>query len=234
MAKCSVFSTASFELVQEIPCQVNCLTSLVFDPSGTMLAIGGETNSFQSGRGGVVLVVRVGELLRLQWFFSNAGFADPPLLFQKLSGLCEVERAQLLFHKTNFGEEGHDDGFLPLEHRFRDAIDAKSEQTAMLGSHMLTSQSPSDLLVTCLKELLKHFPQTVFAIAPGHGSMFEVALERENPRLLTLVFSAALVACRSYPYLMMSEEMRNGAVTNALIAACDTLPEGSTSHAIEH
>lgn len=233
-AKCSIFSTARFELVQEIPCQVNCLTSLVFDPSGTMLAIGGETKSFQSETGGAVLVVRVGELLRSKWFFSKAGFADPAFIFQILSGLCEVERAQLLFHKTNDGEEGHGHGLLPLEHWFRDAIDSNSEQTVMLGSHMLTSRPPSDLLVTCLKEVLKQFPQTVFAIAPGHGNMFEVALERESPRLLTLVFYASLVACRSYPYLMMNEEMRNGAVTNALIATCDKNPEGSSLHAIGH
>jgi hypothetical protein len=232
--KCSVFSTARFELVQEIPCQVHSLTSLVFDPSGTMLAIGGETESFQSRRGGVVLVVRVGELLRSRWFFSNAGFADPPLLFKKLSGLRDVERAQLLVHKTTDGEEGHDHGLMPLEQWFRDAIDSNSGQTEMLGSHMLTSRLTSDLLVACLQEVFKQFPQTVFAVAPGHGNMFEVALERVNPRLLTLVFSAALVACRSYPYLMMSEEMRNGAVTDALIATCDTMPEGSTSHAIEH
>jgi hypothetical protein len=121
-----------------------------------------------------------------------------------------------------------------LEHWFRDAIDSNNDQTVMLGSHMLTSRPPSDLLVACLKEVLKQFPQTVFAMAPGHGNVFEVALARESPRLLTLVFYAALVGCRSYPYLMMSEEMRSGAVTKALIATCDKCPEGSSLHASEH
>lgn len=226
--KCSVFSSVSFELVQEIPCQLNChLASLAFDPSGTMLAIGGKTKSFRSEIGGVVCVVRVGELLRLQWFFSDTGFVDSVLLCQKLAALSKVERAQILYHKTDDGEEWHDHGSLPLERRIRCAIDAKCEHNSMLGSHMMTSRPPNEQLVACLKEVFKQFPQSVFAIAPGYGNLFEVALERENPRLLSLVFSVALIACRSYPYLMMNEEMRSGRVTNALIAACDSFPEGT-------
>lgn len=225
--KCSVFSTASFELVQEIPCQLNCnLTSLAFDPSGTLLAIGGKTESFRSGNGGAVLVVRVGELLRLQWFFSDTAFVDPLLLCQKLAALSEVERAQILYHKTDDGEEGYDHGSLPLERRIRYAIDAKREHNSMLGSHMMTSRPPNEQLVVCLKEVFKQFPQSVFAISPGYGNLFDVAFERENPRLLSAVFSVALIACRSYPYLMMNEEMRSGRVTNALIAACDIFPQG--------
>lgn len=226
--KCSVFSTTSFELVQEIPCQLNCnLSSLAFDPSGTMLAIGGKTESFRSRKGGGVWVVRVGELLRLQWFFSDTGFVDPLLTCQKLAALSDAERAQILYHNTDGGEEGHDHSYLPLERRIRYAIDATREHNSMLGSHMMTSRPPYEQVVACLKEVLKQFPQSVFAISPGYGNLFEVALERENPRLLSVLFSLALIACRSYPYLMMNEEMRSGRVTNALISACDMFPEGT-------
>jgi len=232
--KCSIYGTESFELVQDIPCSQSCLlTSLAFDPSGTIMAIGGERQLVLSEGDGLVLIVRVGELLRLDWYCrSGRIFANPELLCQKLSSLSAVERAQILFHRTDDGEEVVDRGHFPLEQRIRNALVAKQKESndAMLGSTIMNTEPPFDALMTCLRAILAQFPQLVFAGVPGYGNtLFEVLLERDNPRLLKLLFYVALVTCRSYPYLAMNEEMRNGTVTRALIASCDAYPEGRSS-----
>lgn len=231
-SKCTIYGTESYESIQEISCGMNCtLISLAFDPSGTILAIGGRTGSAQSEGDGVLLIVRVGELLRLEWFCrGDKIFADPARLCKKISSLTAVERAQILFHRADDTDEEVNRGRLPLERKIRDAIAAKrKEGVTVLGSTIMNTEPPFDLLMECLKAILTKFPQSVFVGAPGYGGdMFSVLLERDNPRLLKLMFYVALVTCRSYPYLAMSEQMRNGTLTRSLIASCNPFPDGKT------
>lgn len=226
--KCIVFGTESFEVVQDICCVSSDLMSLAFDPTGTILVLGGRTQSLHSSSAGVVLVVRVGELLRLEWFCQGKRFADPALLCQKLSSLSSLERAQILFHRSIEGDGSDDHTKFPLEQNITRALATKQDKhdKASLGSSKMNSEPPFDTVVVCLRSLLSHFPQTVFAGAPGYGNVFGILLhERDSPRLLKLLFYVALKTCRSVPYLAMNEDMRNGTVTKALIASCGMYPE---------
>lgn len=227
---CTVFSTESWEVVQELSCSRGSKwTSVAFDPSGTILAIGGETKSHHlETPGGSVMIVRVGELLRLKYFSIGESFANPPLLCQKLSALSDVERAQILFYRSDVEEsEGH--AHFPLERKIRGGIATEEEDDNMasLGSTAMARQPPFEALMKCLTYLLMQFPQTAFVGCAGHGNMFETILERDNPRLLKLLFDVTLVSCQSCSYMIMNEEMRNGTVTNALVASADAFPEGN-------
>lgn len=225
--KCFIFGTQSFEVVQEIFCRSSTLNTLCFDPSGTILAIGGETRSLGTTSSGVVLVVRVGELLHLGWFCRGRQFADPELLCSKLSSLSSIERAQILFHRSIEDERG-DHSHFPLESRIRIALTSKQDDggEGSLGSSVMSSEPQFDQVLLCLRGVLSHFPQTVFAGVPGYGNMFGVLLhDRDSPRLLRLLFYVVLKTCRSYPYLAMNEDMRNGTISKALIASCDVSPE---------
>jgi hypothetical protein len=117
--KCFIFGTRSFEVVQEIFCRTSILLStLSFDPSGTIITIGGETLSLGASSGGVVLIVRVGELLQLTWFCRGRLLADLEFLRGKLSSLSSIERARILFHRS-IEEEVGDYFYLPFESRIK-------------------------------------------------------------------------------------------------------------------
>lgn len=227
--KCSIYGTDSFEVIQQIPCSETCkLTSAAFDPSGTILAIGGETKSLRSNAGGMVLIVRVGELLSSSFFCLETHSADPTRVCQKLSSLSAVERAQILFHRSET-EESAAHGHFPLERKISSGVASRKERDSKesLGSSVMRTERSSEAVMVCLKAILIQFPQTAFVGCSGHGNMFSALLERDNPRLLKLLFYSALVNCRSFPYLAMNEEMRNGTVTRALVDSCDAFPEGT-------
>jgi hypothetical protein len=199
------------------------LNTLTFDPTGTILAIGGETQTHPMSSG-VVLVIRVGELLQLEWFCRGKQFADPNLC-RKLLSLSSIERAQILFHKS-VEDISKDSFYFPLKTKVRSALAAKEDNHGQgsLGSTVMSAEPRFDSVLAYLREFLSHFPQIVFARSPRH--MFSVLLhERDSPRLLKLLFYVTLKTCSSFPYLSMNEDMRNGTVTKALIASCDIFPE---------
>jgi hypothetical protein len=227
--KCSIFGTDNFEVVQQIPCSETCkLTSVAFDPSGTILAIGGGSRSLRSSAGGVVLIVRVGELLSLGFFHLETRNVDPTRVCQKLSSLSAVERAQILFHRSDT-DKSATHGHFPLEQKISSGLESRKERDSKesLGSSVMRTERSSEAVMACLKAIVIQFPQTSFVGCSGYGNMFAAILERDNPRLLKLLFYSTLVNCRSFPYLAMNEEMRNGTVTRALVASCDAFPVGT-------
>lgn len=235
--KCSVLSTESWELVQVVPSSRNCrLNSVAFDPSGTVLVIGGKAPSLHSETGGLLLVVRVGELLRLDFFSIGTDFTEPSMLYEKLSSLSATERAQILFHRSDFAWESADHSHFPLERNIRSGLATMEEEDskASLGSTKMKTKPKFERVMWCLTEILTRFPQTAFAGCGGHGNMFDIILKRDNPRLLKLLFYVTLVSCRSFPYMIMNEEMRNGTVTKALIASCDPFPEGRSIRVVDN
>jgi hypothetical protein len=151
--KCSIYGTDSFEVIQQIPCSETCkLTSAAFDPSGTILAIGGETRSLRSNTGGMVLIVRVGELLSLDFFCLETHNADPTRVCQKLSSLSAVERAQILFHRSET-EESAAHGHFPLEQKISSGVASRKERDSKesLGSSVMRTERSSEA-VDCVSE----------------------------------------------------------------------------------
>jgi hypothetical protein len=214
-------------MVQEIPFDDHCrMNTLTFDRSGTLLVVGGLTSSpFGKLKGGVIVVVHVGEVLRPDWFVIPLDHTKPgngSALCQKLASLHSVERSQLLYHKTG------GDKLLPLESSIRSAIESITSSGgsgALLGSMRMSFDSPVDLVTSWLADLFLAFPKAVFSCTAPLGSVVDAAVLREDQRLLGLVLSTALIHCRSHPYLISNYEMRTGRLTDALIATTKFAPD---------
>ena len=220
--KCYIYSKESRSIVQVIRGE-GPFSAASFHPSGSMLALCGETAQEHEQLRGDVLLVRVGEILNPLWYplQSFRGDISSDAILQKLNSLSEIERQQLLCHNGS-------DGVWPFANRIKAALEAqrKKKQMAKRGSARRGILPPREEVTSILADVLEQFPRSVFATRGSNGkSAFDVAVEMDDPRLLKQLFYSALVACRAHSHLMMNDDLRSGYLTRLLTLSSSEYPE---------
>ena len=238
---CQVYSCKGkrYLLVQDIESsvidQISCFS---LDPAGNTLVMGG-TSSTYGKEGGALIAVRVGELLRVDWFplafaYSERSSFTPQLACQKLSELGNIDRAQLLYHRPL--DIQTDVGFM-IETAIQRFIRKRSKDSTIstLGSAQIKSTNHSIEIMQHMRAILETFPITIFATKSRHGStIFDIALRRKDPSLLRLILKTALSSCKAYPYLLMNDSPRGGHITKILIQASQSFPVEISDAIIHH
>ena len=220
--KCYIYSKTSRTILQVIHGE-GPFSAVSFHPSGSMLALSGETSLDSQKLRGDVLLVRVGEILNPLWYplQSSRGDISSESILQKLNALSEIERQQLLYHN------GSDDVW-PFASRIKVALEVqrKKKQMAKRGSARRGILPPREEVTSILADVLDQFPRSVFATRGSNGkSAFDIAIEMDDPRSLKQLFYFALVACRAHSHLMMSDDLRSGYLTRLLTLSSNEYPE---------
>ena len=220
--ECHVYSTISLCVVQVIKGE-GLIQAASFHPSGSMLVLAGETAKTSETLRGDLLLVRVGEVLNPSWYplVSHDEEFCAENVCNKLNSLCSVDRAQLLYHNAT-------EQVFPLAHSIKSALEEERRQNrrAVLGSTRLGTLPYREEVTTFLNEVFHEFPRAVFATRGLKGkSIFELAIEVDDPRLLKLIFITALVNCRAHSYLIMNDDFRSGFLTKLLALACERYPD---------
>ena len=238
---CQVYSCKGkrYLLVQDIESsEIDQISCFSLDPAGNTLVMGG-TSSLYGNEGGALMAVRVGELLRADWFplafaYSKRDSFTPELACQKLSELGSIDRAQLLFHRPL--DIQTDVGFM-IETAIRRFLRKRSKDsmTSTLGSAQIKATNHSIEVMQHLRAILETFPLCIFATTSRHGtSIFDIALRRKDPSLLRLILKTALSSCKAYPYLLMNDTLRGGHITKILIQASQSFPQEISDAILHH
>ena len=220
--KCHIYSTSSYCVVQEIEFQ-GVLRCASFHSSGSMIALAGDRHPKSDRFKGNITLVRVGEVLNRGWYPLlplNKKVLSTETILNKLNDLTRTERAQILYHNSS-------SEVAPMLTRIQQALDAQYDQRALLGSVRCRKLPPREEIATYMQDILQEFPRAIFGsreCGVGSKSIFEMAMEKDDPRLLKAVLLCALVGCRAHSHLMMNDEMRGGHLTEVLAKVCDKYP----------
>lgn len=219
---CYIYSKTSLTIVQIIQGD-GPLSAASFNPSGSMLALSGETAQNSAKMRGDLLLVRVGEVLNTSWYplQSSGDDLSSSAILEKLNSLSELDRQQLLYHNGSGGD-------WPFCSRVQSVLEAQrtKRQTAKRGSVRKGQLPPREETTSILADILQHFPRAVFATRGCNGkSIFDITMEVDNPRALKLLFYSALVACRAHHHLMMNDDVRSGYITNLLTLSSNEYPD---------
>ena len=219
---CFIYNKTSRTIVQIIQGD-GPLSAASFHPSGSMLALSGETAQKSAKMRGDLLLIRVGEVLNTSWYPLQSSDDDlsSSAILEKLNSLSELDRQQLLYHN------GSGDDW-PFCSRVQSVLEAQrtKRQTAKRGSVRKGQLPPREETTSILADVLEQFPRAVFATRGCNGkSIFDITMEVDNPRALKVLFYSALVACRAHSHLMMNDDVRSGYLTKLLTLSSNEYPD---------